>query len=220
LFEKNKKIVALSYLNSVLSSFLLKRDISFFRCDLREVANLQGKMKISSLNIEDIESITSYYNGDIPLVVDVPQMAFLSKNEISLEKLFIFADKTNADYLAIDLNYFDFDIVKKGSLLGLKFVGYSTNNDVSPDFIKEKVIEFQSAGGKLLILENYADAFVQMLHGIVKIPVISEKGKNCDGNYIRMDKMLGLTENEESDVNLKKIILDVVDEKIFKIKNE
>lgn len=220
MFEKNKKIVALSYFNSVLSSFLLKRDISFFRCDLREVANLQGKMKISSLNIEDIESITSYYNGDIPLVVDVPQMAFLSKNEISLEKLFIFADKTNADYLAIDLNYFDFDIVKKGSLLGLKFVGYSTNNDVSPDFIKEKVIEFQSAGGKLLILENYADAFVQMLHGIVKIPVISEKGKNCDGNYIRMDKMLGLTENEESDVNLKKIILDVVDEKIFKIKNE
>ncbi|MEE1291724.1 MAG: hypothetical protein UHW86_11925 [Spirochaetota bacterium] len=220
MFEKNKKIVALSYLNSVLSSFLLKRDISFFRCDLREVANLQGKMKISSLNIEDIESITSYYNGDIPLVVDVPQMAFLSKNEISLEKLFIFADKTNADYLSIDLNYFDFDIVKKGSLLGLKFVGYSTNNDVSPDFIKEKVIEFQSAGGKLLILENYADAFVQMLHGIVKIPVISEKGKNCDGNYIRMDKMLGLTENEESDVNLKKIILDVVDEKIFKIKNE
>jgi ketopantoate hydroxymethyltransferase len=220
LFEKNKKIVALSYFNSVLSSFLLKRDISFFRCDLREVANLQGKMKISSLNIEDIESITSYYNGDIPLVVDVPQMAFLSKNEISLEKLFIFADKTNADYLAIDLNYFDFDIVKKGSLLGLKFVGYSTNNDVSPDFIKEKVIEFQSAGGKLLILENYADAFVQMLHGTVNIPVISEKGKNCDGNYIRMDKMLGLTENEESDVNLKKIILDVVDEKIFKIKNE
>lgn len=220
MFEKNKKIVALSYFNSVLSSFLLKRDISFFRCDLREVANLQGKMKISSLNIEDIESITSYYNGDIPLVVDVPQMAFLSKNEISLEKLFIFADKTNADYLSIDLNYFDFDIVKKGSLLGLKFVGYSTNNDVSPDFIKEKVIEFQSAGGKLLILENYADAFVQMLHGIVKIPVISEKGKNCDGNYIRMDKMLGLTENEESDVNLKKIILDVVDEKILKIKNE
>ncbi len=220
MFEKNKKIVALSYFNSVLSSFLLKRDISFFRCDLREVANLQGKMKISSLNIEDIESITSYYNGDIPLVVDVPQMAFLSKNEISLEKLFIFADKTNADYLSIDLNYFDFDIVKKGSLLGLKFVGYSTNNDVSPDFIKEKVIEFQSAGGKLLILENYADAFVQMLHGTVKIPVISEKGKNCDGNYIRMDKMLGLTENEESDVNLKKIILDVVDEKIFKIKNE
>lgn len=220
MFEKNKKIVALSYFNSVLSSFLLKRDISFFRCDLREVANMQGKMKISSLNIKDIESITSYYNGDIPLVVDVPQMAFLSKNEISLEKLFIFADKTNADYLAIDLNYFDFDIVKKGSLLGLKFVGYSTNNDVSPDFIKEKVIEFQSAGGKLLILENYADAFVQMLHGIVKIPVISEKGKNCDGNYIRMDKMLGLTENEESDVNLKKIILDVVDEKIFKIKNE
>ncbi len=220
MFDKNKKIVAFSYLNSVVSGFLLKRDISFFRCDLREVANMQGKNKIASLNIENIESVTSSYNAKIPLVVDVPQMVLLSKNEISLEKMFIFADKTNADYLSIDLNYFDFDLIKKGSLLGLKFVGYSTNNDVSADFIKEKVIEFQSAGGKLLILENFTDAFIQMLHGIVKLPIISENGKNCDGNYIRMDKMLGLAEHEENDVNLKKLILDIVDEKIFKIKNE
>ena len=56
-----------------------------------------------------------------------------------------------------------------------------------------------------------------MLHSTVKIPIISDKGKNCDGNYIRIDRMLGLT-NEESEINMKKLFLDTVDEKIFKIK--
>ena len=57
-----------------------------------------------------------------------------------------------------------------------------------------------------------------MIHSTVKCPVISDKGKNCDGSYIRIDKMLGLTDNENSDINMKKILLDIVDEKIFKIK--
>ena len=166
---------------------------------------------------EDIKSMTSSYKGNIPLAVDVPILSLLSKNEISIEKMLNFANITNADYLSIDLNYFDFDLIKKGSQIGLKFIAYSTYDSVYSDFIKEKAIEFQAAGGELLILENFLDDFIQMLHSTVKIPIISDKGKNCDGNYIRIDRMLGLT-NEESEINMKKLFLDTVDEKIFKIK--
>lgn len=218
MFEKNKKIIAFSFFNSLLSSFLDNRDISFLRCDLREVANLLNKKKISSLKEEDIKTLTSSYNGKIPLSVDVPLFSLLSKNEISLEKMLALAEVTNADYLSIDLSYFDFDIIKKGCSLGMKFIGYSTYKESNVDFIKEKAIEFQAAGGKLLILEEFPDDFIQMIHSTVKCPVISDKGKNCDGSYIRIDKMLGLTDNENSDINMKKILLDIVDEKIFKIK--
>lgn len=218
MFEKNKKIIAFSFFNSLLSSFLDNRDISFLRCDLREVANLLNKKKISSLKEEDIKTLTSSYSGKIPLSVDVPLFSLLSKNEISLEKMLALAEVTNADYLSIDLSYFDFDIIKKGCSLGMKFIGYSTYKESNVDFIKEKAIEFQAAGGKLLILEEFPDDFIQMIHSTVKCPVISDKGKNCDGSYIRIDKMLGLTDNENSDINMKKILLDIVDEKIFKIK--
>ena len=218
MFEKNKKIIAFSFFNSLLSSFLDNRDISFLRCDLREVANLLNKKKISSLKEEDIKTLTSSYSGKIPLSVDVPLFSLLSKNEISLEKMLALADVTNADYLSIDLSYFDFDIIKKGCSLGMKFIGYSTYKESNADFIKEKAIEFQAGGGKLLILEEFPDDFIQMIHSTVKCPVISDKGKNCDGSYIRIDKMLGLTDNENSDINMKKILLDIVDEKIFKIK--
>lgn len=217
MFGKDNKIIAFSYFNFLFASFLSKRDISFFRLDLREVANLCGMNDISLLKENDIKTITRTYNGKIPLVVDVPVVSLLSKNEISLEKMFAFADATNADYLSLNLNYFDFDVVKKGNLLGLKFIGYSVQDNSSVDFIKEKSLEFQSAGGNLLILEDYSEAFVKMIHSTLNIPVISETGKNCDGNYIRVDKMLGLTENE-SDVNIRKIFLDTADEKIFKIK--
>lgn len=217
MFEKDNKIIAFSYFNFLFASFLSKRDISFFRLDLREVANLCGMNDISLLKENDIKTITRTYNGKIPLVVDVPVVSLLSKNEISLEKMFAFADATNADYLSLNLNYFDFDVVKKGNLLGLKFIGYSVQDNSSVDFIKEKSLEFQSAGGNLLILEDYSEAFVKMIHSTLNIPVISETGKNCDGNYIRVDKMLGLTETE-SDVNIRKIFLDTADEKIFKIK--
>ena len=218
MFEKNKKIIAFSFFNSLLSSFLDNRDISFLRCDLREVANLLNKKKISSLKEEDIKTLTSSYNGKIPLSVDVPLFSLLSKNEISLEKMLALAEVTNADYLSIDLSYLDFDIIKKGCSLGMKFIGYSTYKESNADLIKEKAIEFQAAGGKLLILEEFPDDFIQMIHSTVKCPVISDKGKNCDGSYIRIDKMLGLTDNENSDINMKKILLDIVDEKIFKIK--
>lgn len=217
MFKKDNKIIAFSYFNFLFTSFLSKRDISFFRLDLHEVANLCGINKIPLLKEDNIKTIARNYNGKIPLVVDVPVVSLMSKNEISLEKMFAFADMTNADYLSLDLNYFDFDVVKKGNLLGLKFIGYSVQDNLSVDFIKEKSLEFQSAGGKLLILEEYPEVFVKMICSNLNIPVISETGKNCDGNYVRVDKMLGLTESE-GDVNLRKIFLDVVDEKIFKIK--
>lgn len=217
MFEKNKKIIAVSYFNSLFSSFLMKRDIAFLRCDLNETANLCGINKVLNIKEENIKSFTSSYNGNIPLAVDVPILSLLSKNEISIEKILNFANETKADYLSIDLNYFDFDLIKKGSQIGLKFIAYSNNNSVSSDFIKEKAIEFQAAGGKLLILENLPDDFIQMLHSTVKIPIISDKGKNCDGNYIRIDRMFGLT-SEESEINMKKLFLDTIDEKIFKIK--
>lgn len=217
LFEKGNRIVAFSYFNFLFSSFIVKRDISFFRLDLRETANLCGIDKISLFKEDDIKTVTRSYRGSIPLVVDVPAACLLAKNEMSLEKMFAFAEMTNADYLSLDLNYFDFDAVKKGNLLGLKFVAYSVQGNSSVDFIKEKALEFQSAGGELLILEDYPEAFVKVVHSDLNIPLISETGKNCDGNYIRVDKMLGLTE-DESDINLKKILLDTVDEKIFKIK--
>jgi ketopantoate hydroxymethyltransferase len=216
-FEKNKKIIAMSFFNSLCSGFLMKREISFLRCHLQEVANLCGVNKVLNIKEEDIKSITSSYKGNIPLAVDVPILSLLSKNEISIEKMLNFANATNADYLSIDLNYFDFDLIKKGSQIGLKFIAYSNYNSISVDFIKEKAIEFQASGGELLILENFPDDFIQMLHSTVKIPIISDKGKNCDGNYIRIDRMLGLT-NEESEINMKKLFLDTVDEKIFKIK--
>jgi hypothetical protein len=195
----------------------MKREISFLRCDLKETANLCGVNKVLNIKEDDIKSITSSYKGNIPLAVDVPILSLLSKNEISIEKMLNFANATNADYLSIDLNYFDFDLIKKGSQIGLKFIAYSNYNSISVDFIKEKAIEFQASGGELLILENFPDDFIQMLHSTVKIPIISDKGKNCDGNYIRIDRMLGLT-NEESEINMKKLFLDTVDEKIFKIK--
>ncbi|MBQ1972338.1 MAG: hypothetical protein II223_07830 [Treponema sp.] len=217
MFENNKKIIAMSFFNSLFSSFLMKREISFLRCDLKETANLCGVNKVLNIKEDDIKSITSSYKGNIPLAVDVPILSLLSKNEISIEKMLNFANATNADYLSIDLNYFDFDLIKKGSQIGLKFIAYSNYNSISVDFIKEKAIEFQASGGELLILENFPDDFIQMLHSTVKIPIISDKGKNCDGNYIRIDRMLGLT-NEESEINMKKLFLDTVDEKIFKIK--
>lgn len=217
MFNKDNKIVAFSYFNFLVSSFMSKRNISFFRLDLREVANLCGIKKISLVKDCDIIAATNTYNGNIPLAVDIPAASLLSKSEISLEKIFDFVSATNADYISLDLNYFDFDVVKKGTLLGLKFIAYSVQSNSSVDFIKEKALEFQSAGGDLLILENYPEAFVKLIHSEMDIPVISETGKNCDGNYIRVDEMLGLT-NNESYVNFKKILLDAVDEKILKIK--
>lgn len=217
MFNKDNKIVAFSYFNFLVSSFMSKRNISFFRLDLREVANLCGIKKVSLVKDCDIIAATNTYNGNIPLAVDIPAASLLSKSEISLEKIFDFVSATNADYISLDLNYFDFDVVKKGTLLGLKFIAYSVQSNSSVDFIKEKALEFQSAGGDLLILENYPEAFVKLIHSEMDIPVISETGKNCDGNYIRVDEMLGLT-NNESYVNFKKILLDAVDEKILKIK--
>lgn len=217
MFDKDNKIVAFSYFNFLVSSFMSKRNISFFRLDLREVANLCGIKKVSLVKDCDIIAATNTYNGNIPLAVDIPAASLLSKSEISLEKIFDFVSATNADYISLDLNYFDFDVVKKGTLLGLKFIAYSVQSNSSVDFIKEKALEFQSAGGDLLILENYPEAFVKLIHSEMDIPVISETGKNCDGNYIRVDEMLGLT-NNESYVNFKKILLDAVDEKILKIK--
>lgn len=217
MFEKGNKIVAFSYFNFLFSSLMSKRDISFFRLDLREAANLCGIKNDSLLKELDIKAMTNTYNGSIPLVVDIPVASLLSKNEISLEKMFEFADMTNADYLSLDLRFFDFDVVKKGNLFGLKFIAYSVYGSLSEDFIKERALEFQSAGGELLILENYPEAFVKVIHSDLNIPVISETGKNCNGNYVRVDKMLGLT-NNESDVNFRKILLDAVDEKIFSIK--
>lgn len=215
--KSKEKIVAVSYFNFLFSSLLIERKIDFFRCDLNEISEILGYKNPRKVLLQDVLLFTKNYFGDIPLSVDLPLSILFERNTVSVERIVDFYVRSNADYLSIDLSYFEYDSIKKIIEKNIPMIAYSVNQNKEDDFvrIKEQAVEFQSAGGTLCILTDYSDDFVHAVKNSLNMPVLSETGSGCNGNYRRIFDLLGLSEKSNKMFNLKDAFVDTVDEYIF-----
>lgn len=172
---KKEKIIIVSYINNILLAVYNNLDIDFIRFDIDEFSKLFGykdKNRIYDSDIfallKNIKNAASESDNLKPVAVDVPLSVIYSHNDYSLEKIINFYNKSNADILAFDIDYNILDIAKNLTNLNIPVVIYSTNQNINDEKsynqkIYNKLVETESTGALMLILENYPSAFVQKL---------------------------------------------------------
>jgi ketopantoate hydroxymethyltransferase len=90
------------------------------------------------------------------------------------------------------------------------------NNDYL-ELMHSKLVESESQGAVMILVDNYPQSFVQNLKGSTQIPVISNVKSNnkVDGYYVRFSSVFGLIENEGNKyLNLSELIRDGINDYI------
>ena len=127
--------------------------------------------------------------------------------------------------LILNIDHNILGLTNKLSKIKIPTIIYSKNNlrTNSNDYLETmhtKLIESESQGALMILVEDYPQSFVNNIKNSVSIPVICNlKNNKVDGYYARFSTVFGLIESEENRyLNLADLIHDGIEDYIKDIK--
>ena len=227
---KKEKFIVFSFQNKIIIDIYENHDIDVFRFDLDEFAELYGYKDKSRINASEVISLVRHLGNHNNkenflglLAVDLPQSLLFENDTYSLKNMLVFYKDTNADILVLDMDYNILELVNKLTKMKIPVIVYSKCKLENKNYLQDihnKLMEAESKGALMLIVEGYPSAFVQNLRNSVLIPVITnEKNNKIDGYYARFSDVFGLNqESENRYLNLFELIKDSVNDCIVDVK--
>jgi len=230
--KQKEKIFAFSFINNSILDIYKDFNIDIFRVDLYEFALLYGYKDVNRISQKEIlpliSQITSTKNEkklSKLIAIDLPLMEIFGEEVFSLQKVIDFYNKSRADLLVLNIDHNILPLAGKLSKIKIPTIIYSKNNLKvnSSDYLEgmhSKLIESESQGALMILIEDYPLSFINKLKSSVSIPVISNlKNNKIDGYYARFSTVFGLHESDDSKyLNLSDLIHDGVDDYIKDIK--
>jgi ketopantoate hydroxymethyltransferase len=220
-----EKIFSFSFLNKIILNLYYDYKIDILRFDLDEFSELYGFKDFNRISanviLPLIDNIT-YSLKTKPIskyiAIDVPLTEITGENNYSLKKVIDFYQKSNADILNLNINFNALELVNKLTKMKIPVIVYAKNNSINHDNdqyyqeIHNKMVEAESMGAILLILEKFPTFVIQNLKKSVLIPIISdEKDNKIDGFYAKFSYIFGLINHDGAKyLNLKELIKDAI----------
>ena len=227
--QEKEKITVFSFINDVFLNLYKDFDIDIFRFDINEFADLYGykdQNRISSNDllplIKNTLNIKNKKNNSKLIAIDLPLTETFGDNNFSLQKAVSFYKNSNADLLVINIDHNILELVNKLTKIKIPVIVYAKNNLSINDKhylqqMRNKLIEAESMGAVMFIIEDFNITFIQDLRDSVSIPVISnEKAKKTDGFYAKFSSVFGiLGDNKKKYLNLLDLIKDGINDCII-----
>jgi|GEM_PF-1355708 len=221
-----KKIKIYSFINNFILNIYEDQDIDIFRFDLDEFAKLYGYKDETRVLYTEILPLLKNIKIDKEIsnkfiAIDLPICNSLSNNTYSLDNILNFLKNSNADMLCFNVEYNFSDLIKKLTDLKIPIIAFARNNNIeNKNYINNllnKLIEVESQGALMIILEDFSSKFIQDLKNKVLIPVICNfKEKKSDGIYIKFSSCFGLFPNYENTfLNLYDVIKEGIKDSII-----
>lgn len=226
---KKEKFIVFSFQNKITVDLYEGHDIDVFRFDLDEFAELYGYKDKTRINALEIISLVKHINGcgknekfSGLFSVDLPQSALFENDSFSIKNVVDFYKDTDADILSFDIDYNILELVSRLTKMKIPVIVTSKCKMDNKSYLQDahnRLMEAESKGAVMLIVENYPSAFVQNLKNSVLIPVVSnEKNDKKDGYYARFSDVFGLNrESENKYLNLFELIKDSINDCIVDI---
>jgi len=218
--KRKAKINVFSFTDSINFGILSDYDIDILRFDLDEFSEINGYKDKQRVSAEEYTKFLSNINNrnlnNKIIAADVPLSVVSSgTSESSLEKVLEFYKDSNVDALVFDISYNVFGILDKLSKSGVPVIINScnkTDNAAYLNRLKTRIIETESLGAVMIMLENASKQFVEELKSNMSIPIVSDLPKvKSDGYYYKYSSLFGLMPGTNSKyLNLFDLITDAV----------
>jgi ketopantoate hydroxymethyltransferase len=230
--KQKEKIFIFSFINNSLLDIYNDFSIDVFRFDLYEYSLLYGYKDINRISQKEIlpllNKLPDLKKGkDLSklIAVDLPLTEIFGEENFSLQNVIDYYNKSRADLLILNIDHNILGLTNKLSKIKIPTIINSKNNlkTNSNDYLETmytKLIESESQGALMILVEDYPQSFINNLKNAVSIPVICNlKSNKIDGYYARFSTVFGLIESEENRyLNLSDLIHDSVEDYIKDIK--
>jgi len=218
--QKKEKILMFSFINNYGIELYNDANIDILRFDNREFCYLYNFKDITRLENNDVLPLiknveTKGTNNKKLLAIDIPAGEIFYNSSYSLDKILTFYKKTNADLLILDYNFVIGDVINKLSKMQIPVIVTCDNPDLAEnEKLFNNLLEVESMGAVMLILEGFEAAFIQKIKNSLIIPVISDEiFIKSDGYYAQFSSVFGLLESDKKKyLNLKELIKDGIND--------
>ena len=224
--QKKEKIMVFSFINNFMLKIYQEFNIDIFRFDINEYVDFYGykdqnRVLASDLLplIKNAADINKFYGLSKLIAIDLPLSQIYGDNNFSLQKVVSFYKYSNADILVLNIEHNVLELVNKLSKIKIPVITYARNNLKNDNKyylqqVHNKLIEAESSGVVMFILENFSSTFIQNFKSSILIPVIStEKDNKTDGFYARFSSVFGLSDDGKNKyLNLYDLIKDGVND--------
>lgn len=227
--RQKEKMFVFSFINNLILDIYKKFNIDIFRFDLMEFASLYGYKDVNRISKNEILplvkeiNIKKDNNFSKLIAVDLPLSDIYGEDNFSLQKTIDFYNKSLADILVLNIDHNILGLTSKLSKMKIPVIIYSNNNFKMEnsdylELMQARLVESESQGAVMVLVENYPQSFVQNLKGSVQIPVISNvKSSNnkVDGYYAKFSSVFGLIQSDGNKyLNLSELIHDGINDYI------
>lgn len=215
--KKNQKFLVFSHFNKIVNDLYFDTDIDVIRFDLEEYALLNGYK--DSKRVMDTDYLRMLNNIKLPIdvmfAVDIPMNVLYSGDNIAIDKIIDFYQKSNANFIVIDLDEITDNLAKKLAslkipiILSLKQV---QENTVYYEKTKNKLKGLEESGIFMLILKDSSPSFASHIKEEILIPVINTiNDKKTDGFYGIFSEIFGLVPHKKKKyLNLYELIQEAI----------
>lgn len=226
--KRNKeKTLVFSFINNLIINLFDNDKLDILRFDIRDFSSLFNYKDIARISADDILPLLKYSidalklnNSKKLLAVDLPITEIYYNSSYSLDKIINYYYNSKADILVINYDHVINDMVNKLSKLKIPVIIFCKNSEAK---FNEKqynnLLEAESMGALMVILENFTSSFVQKLKNSFIIPVITnDLNLKSDGYYARFTSVFGyINDNNKKYLNLYDIIKDSINDCISDI---
>ncbi len=226
--RQKEKIFIFSFINNLILDLYKKFNIDVFRFDLNEFAGLYGYKDVNRISKNEILplikeiNIKKENNFSKLIAVDLPLTDIYGEDNFSLQKTIDFYNKSLADLLVLNIDHNILGLTGKLSKMKIPVIIYSNNNFKTEnndyfELMHAKLVESESQGAVMILVENYPQSFVLNLKNSLLIPVISNVKSNnkVDGYYAKFSSVFGLIQNDGAKyLNLSDLINDGINDYI------
>jgi len=226
--KKSKgKTIIFSFINNLIINLFENENIDILRFDIRDFSYLYHFKDINRISADDILPLLKYSMESLKLnnqkkllAVDLPITEIFYNSSFSLDKIINFYYNSKADFLVINYDYVINDMINKLSKLKIPSIIYCKNPDTKyNDKQYNNLLEVESMGALMIILENFSSSFVLKLKNSLIIPVITNDLKlKSDGYYAQFSSVFGFyNDNNKKYLNLYDLIKDSINDCIIDI---
>lgn len=219
--QKKEKIKIFSFINQQTIDIYNNFDIDILRFDIEEFSNLYNYKGLKTITAQDIipllKNLKAKDNNKY-FAIDLPLSECYDGKDVSVQKAIDFFRDSKADFLVIDIRNDALDLIEKLSSIQIPVIVSSTRDcPEEKKYLQElhnKLIEAESKGAILFILNGFNSNFVQNLKSSTLIPVLStSKDAKSDGIFIRFSSSFGLLQDDYSKyLNLYDLIKDGIND--------
>ncbi len=225
--KSKEKTIIFSFINNVIINLFDNDNIDILRFDLRDFSYLYNYKDINRISADDIlpllknsiESLKSNNKKKL-LAVDLPLSEIFYNSSFSLDKILNFYNNSKADLLVVNYDHVINDMINKLSRLKIPIIIFCKNPDTKyNDKQYNNLLEVESMGALMIILENFSSTFVQKLRNSLIIPVITnDLSMKSDGYYAQFNSVFGFyNDNNKKYLNLFDLIKDGINDCIIDV---